>query len=84
MSDVAKFLVDQGGVWGVIAIALAGALLYKERETQRLRSQLDQEHAARLTDARENTKAMLEIAERTHEALENLTSQAPPPPPPRR
>ena len=81
--DFAKFLVEQGGIWGVMCVALASAVLYKERETQRLRtdqdaerkawrSQLDQEHAARLADAKENTRAFLEIAERTHEAIDKL------------
>ena len=77
--DLGKFLIEQGGVWGVIAVALAGALLYKERETQRLHTQLDAEHHARLTDAKENTKALLEIAQQTNEALDKLQSLAPPP-----
>jgi len=76
--DLGKFLIEQGGVWGVIAIALAGALLYKERETQRLRAQLDAEHLARLNDAKENTRALLDIAEQTHEALDKLPSIMPP------
>ncbi len=70
--DLTTWLVDHGGIWGVIALALSGALLYKERETQRLRLQLDAEHAARLVDAKENTKALLEIAEKTHEALDRI------------
>lgn len=70
--DLAKFLVEQGGIWGVMCVGLAGALLYKERETQRLLARLDQEHQARLTDAKENTRAFLEIAERTHQAIEKL------------
>lgn len=81
MSDLAKFMVEQGGLWGVVAVGLSAALLYKERETQRLRSQLDTEHQARLSDAKENTKALLEIAEQTHVALDKLGSLAPPPPP---
>ncbi len=80
MSDLAKFLVEQGGLWGVVAVGLAGALLYKERETQRLRAQLDEEHRARLTDAKENTRALLDIAEQTHEALDKLSTLAPSPP----
>lgn len=75
--DLTKFLVEQGGIWGVIAIGLSGALLYKERETQRLRAQLDAEHQARLADAKEQGKALLEIAEQTHVALDKLASLAP-------
>jgi len=78
--DLAKFLVEQGGIWGVMCVGLAAALLYKERETQKLLSQLEREHAARLTDAKENTKALLEIAQQTNEALDKLQSLAPPPP----
>ncbi|HXK18146.1 MAG TPA: hypothetical protein VNG33_10110 [Polyangiaceae bacterium] len=77
--DLTKFLIDQGGIWGLIAAALSGALMYKERESQRLRAQIDAEHLARLNDAKENTRALLSIAEQTHEALDKLQSLAPPP-----
>jgi hypothetical protein len=82
--DLTKVLVEQGGLWGVIAVGLASALLYQERQRQaaeqrcqterrELQAKLDQEHAARLSDAR----ALLDIAEQTHEALAKLESFAP-------
>jgi hypothetical protein len=79
MSDLAKFLVEQGGLWGVIALGLGGALLYLEKDRQKLRTQLDLEHAARLNDAKENTKAMLEVSNQTREAIDRLASMVPPP-----
>lgn len=86
--DLTKVLVEQGGLWGVIAVGLASALLYQEKQRQRaedrcalerkeLQAKLDQEHAARLSDAKENTRALLDIAEQTHEALAKLESLAP-------
>jgi hypothetical protein len=89
MNDLGKFLVDQGGLWGVIAVVLAMACMYLERSRQELQKlhaaslaevqkQRDAEHAARLADAKENTRAMLDIAERTHEALERLAHLSPP------
>lgn len=88
MSDLGKMLIEQGGLWGVMCVALAAALLYKEREVQRvrleaaadtkaLRGQLDQEHQARLADAKDNGRALLEIAEQTHVALDKLATLAP-------
>jgi hypothetical protein len=75
--DLAKLLVEQGGLWGIMAVALSAALLYKERETQRLRTQLDAEHQARLNDARENTKALLEMGEKTYQALDKVSALTP-------
>lgn len=77
MSDLAKWLVENGGLWGVVAACLGAAVIYKEREVQRLRVQLDQEHQARLADAKDNGRALLEIAEQTHVALDKLATLAP-------
>jgi hypothetical protein len=75
--DLTSWLVEHGGLWGVVAAGLGAALIYKEREVQRLRLQLDQEHQARLSDAKENGQALLQIAEQTHEALDKLATLAP-------
>ncbi len=78
MPDLAKFLVEQGGLLGVVVVGLATALIYKERETQRLRAQLDTEHRERLAEAKAQGAALLDIAEQTHTALDKLSSLAPP------
>lgn len=75
--DLAKLMIEQGGLWGIMAAGLSAALLYKERETQRLQAELKAEHQARLSDAKENTKALLEMGERTHQALDKLASLSP-------
>lgn len=77
--DLTRFLVEQGGLWGVIAVGLAAALLYVERDRQKIRAQLDSEHKERLQEAKENGKALLQVAEQTHVALAKLASLAPPP-----
>lgn len=73
MSELARYLLESGGLWGLIALGLSTYLLRRDKELERVRALLETEHAARLLDAKENTAALLSIAQRTHEALEVLS-----------
>lgn len=60
------------GLLGVVVLGLLAALLYLQRQNERLRAQIDAEHAARLLDQRENTKVLLEAHDQVGESVEVL------------
>lgn len=67
-----EWLLEHGGLWGVMTLLLLLAVIYQEKERKRLTERLEQEHRARLEDAKSNTSALLTVAEKTHEALETV------------
>lgn len=75
MSDVPRFLIESGGLWGLIVLGLLVHLRRLENERERLTLKIEAEHQARLDDAKQNTKALLETSTRTHEALEVIADQ---------
>lgn len=80
MTDLPNYLIEHGGLWGLMVLGLLGLLARIERERSRLTMKIEAEHQARLEDAKANTKALLETAERTHQALERLADIAEFPP----
>jgi len=70
-----SWLIDHGGIWGVISACLGGVVLYLERERKRLEAELRSERRARLEDTRLYARTVLAIAERFREAM-NLVSRS--------
>lgn len=62
----------QWGAWGVIVVGLAYAVVHLWKQLKEAQGRLDQEHKERLNDAKQNTTAMLELAERSTEAISQL------------
>jgi hypothetical protein len=80
VTDLPAFLIERGGLWGLIVLGLLVQLHRLEAERTRLTAKIETEHQNRLNDAKENTKALLETSERTHVALERLADLAEFPP----
>lgn len=80
MTDLPRYLLESGGLWGVIVLGLLWHLRRLETERTRLTAKIEAEHLERLNDAKENTKALLATSERTHVALERLADLAEFPP----
>jgi hypothetical protein len=72
-----SWLIDHGGIWGVISVCLGGVVLYLERERKRLEAEVRSERQARLEDTRLYARTVLGIAERFREAV-NLVSRSRP------
>lgn len=76
MNRAIEILLEKGGAWGIIAFLSLGALWFvyrtKTAEVAAVRKQLDAEHAARLVDAKENTKTMMTIQERVLDAIRSM------------
>ncbi len=58
------------------AAALATALATAQAERERILAKLEAEHAARLTDAQANTRAMLDLSEQVHATVDQLSELA--------
>lgn len=58
------------------AAALAAAQVAAQAERERLLAKLEAEHAARLTDAQANTRAMLDLSEQVHATVDQLSELA--------
>jgi hypothetical protein len=80
VTDLPAFLIERGGLWGLIVLGLLFQLRRLEAERARLTAKLEAEHLSRLEDAKANTHALLATAERTHVALEKLADLAEFPP----
>lgn len=84
MNDISQWLLRQGGIWGLIALALGTAVLYlenKSKKTEQLRVtdleeqikdlklQLKDEHSARLADMKTFSDALMKQADEYIEAM---------------
>lgn len=58
------------------AAALQAAQAAAQAERERLLAKLEVEHAARLSDAQDNTRAMLELSEQVHATVDQLSELA--------
>jgi vacuolar-type H+-ATPase subunit E/Vma4 len=58
------------------ATALQTAQAAAQAERERILSKLEAEHAARLTDAQANTRAMLDLSEQVHATVDQLSELA--------
>jgi len=84
MSGIGQWLIDKGGVWGLIALILGATVLYLEnkaklaeaarvaeleKQCSELKSELKAEHLQRLADLRAMTDALQKQAEEYIEAM---------------
>jgi hypothetical protein len=78
--NLGEYVIAQWGLWGVVTVALVWELRKTRTQLETLQAQfvkeLKDEHALRLTDAKENTRAMLELYKAADAMVDKLSTIA--------
>lgn len=70
MAEILKILADHGGIYGIVIGAMAGALYLLWRHLQRIQDKYDRLQEARVAEAKEVSKELMEYSK----SMDGLTA----------